>query len=84
MLADLGKNILHDDELIRDKREVHCELVCSCKALDIQNGVREAEEIAKDKVVFLIEAFQLLLNIRLFLQDTQKRVLVRNCCLKNH
>ena len=70
MFADLSKDFLHDDELIRHKREVHCELVCSGKALDIQNGVREAKEIAKDRVIFMVEAFQLLLDIGLFLQDT--------------
>ena len=70
VLTDLSKDLLHDDELIRDKREVYCELVCSGKALDIQNGVREAEEIAKDRIIFMIEAFQLLLDIGLFLQDT--------------
>ena len=70
VLTDLSKDLLHDDELIRDKREIHCELICSGKALDIQNGTREAEEIAKDRIILMIEAFQLLLNIRLLLQDT--------------
>ena len=70
VLTDLRKDLLHDDELIRNKREVYSKLVCTGKALDIQDGVREAEEIAKHRVVFLIETFQLLLNIRFLLQNT--------------
>ena len=70
VLTDLRKDLLHDDELIRNKREVYSKLVCTGKALDIQDGVREAEEIAKHRVVFLIETFQLLLNIWFLLQNT--------------
>ena len=43
VLAQLGEDLLHDDELIGDKREIHRKLAGTGIALDVQNGIGEAE-----------------------------------------
>ena len=48
VLADFSKYLLHDNELIRHKREVLCKFPRTGVAFDIQNGTAKAEQIAKD------------------------------------
>ena len=70
VLANLCKNLLHDDELIRYKRKILRKLRRTGVALDIQNGTAEAEEVAQHGIILVIQTFQRLLNIGLLFQDT--------------
>ena len=70
VLADLGKDLLHDDELIRHEGEVIRELLRSAVALDVEDGVGEAEQIAQHSVVFVVECRELGGGIRRLFQDT--------------
>ena len=69
VLANLGKDLLHDNKLVRDKREVHGKFRGAAVALDVQNGIRKAEQVTQDGIVLLVEPFQLSLGFRLFLQN---------------
>src|SRR5699024_9404663 len=70
MLADFCKNLLHDDELIRHKWEIHGKLSGTRITFNIQNGVCETEQITENGVVLLINCFQFGLGFIVLFQNT--------------
>ena len=57
MLPDLGKDLLHKDELVRHKREVLCKLSSAVVSFDVQDGIGEGEEVSQDRIVGIIYLF---------------------------
>ena len=70
MLADFCKNLLHDDELIRHKREIHGKFSGTRITFNIQNGVCETKQITENGVVLLINCFQFGLGFIVLFQNT--------------
>ena len=70
VLPDLCKNLLHQDELIRHKREVLCKLTCAGISLDVQNRIGEGEQIPQYRVVLGIHLFQFMLGLVRLQQNT--------------
>ena len=70
MLADFCKNLLHDDELIRHKWEIHGKFSGTRITFNIQNGVCETEQITENGVVLLINCFQFGLGFIVLFQNT--------------
>ena len=77
VLANLGEHLLHDDELIRYEREVPCKLSRTAVALDVQNGIREGEQISQHGIIFVVDLLQLRCNLFLLLKDTLLDNLIR-------
>ena len=74
VLADLGKYLLHDDELIRYEWEVPCKLSRTIKAFNIQNRITgriiKTEQISQHRIVLIIYLFQLRCYLILLSEDT--------------
>ena len=70
MLTDLGKDLLHDDELIGDKGEVGGKIKMAAVTLDIQLGTVEGEQIPQDRIIPVVHIGQQRLGLRLLLQNT--------------
>ena len=77
VLADLGKYLLHDDELIRYEREVPCKLSRTVVSLDVQNCIREAEQVSQHRIILVIYLFQLRCNLILLAENTLLDNLIR-------
>ena len=69
VLANLGKHLLHDDELVGHKGEIHGKLGGAGVTLDVQYGIGEAEQVAQLGVPGIVERFQLRSSFRLLFQD---------------
>ncbi len=70
VLANFGKDLLHDNKLVRHKWKIRRKFNCAAEAFYIKPRVGKAEEIAQDGVVFGVECFQLLCSIDFLLKDT--------------
>ena len=70
MLTDLGKDLLHDDELIGDKGEVGGKIKMAAVTLDIQLGTVEGEQIPQDRIIPVVHLGQHRLGLRLLLKNT--------------
>ena len=62
MLADLSKDFLDDDKLIRDKREGSSKLFAIGKALDVQHRIVEGIEVLQNSVFLIIDHLQKLVS----------------------
>ena len=70
VLANFSKYFLHDDELVRYKREVCRKFSGTRIALNIQDRISKAEQIAEDRVVLIINAFQFCFCVFILFQNT--------------
>ena len=77
MLADLGKDLLHQDKLIRHKGKIAGKLPRAAEALDVQHGIREGEQIPEHRIVGVVDLLQLRLHIVLLQQNTLLDNLIR-------
>ena len=59
VLADFSKYLLHDDKLIRHEREVLGKFPRAGITFNIQNGTAEAEQVTKNRIILLINTFQI-------------------------
>ena len=69
MLADFCKHLLHNDKLVGYKGEIHRKFTSTGKALDVQDGIGEAEQITEHGVILLVQCLQLLFRLWLLFQD---------------
>ena len=58
MFPDFRKYLLHDDELIRHEREVLGKFPWAGITFNIQNRAAEAEQVTQDRIILLINTFQ--------------------------
>ena len=70
VLADFSKYFLHDDKLIRHKREVLCKFPRTGITFNIQNRATEAEQVTQNRIILLINTFQVFGCFWLLFQDT--------------
>ena len=77
VLADLGKDLLHEDELIRHEGEVFGKLGGAGEALDIQDGIVKAEQITQDRIVVVIDLLQFFPGLVGLQKDTLLDDLIR-------
>ena len=70
MLTDLSEDLLHHNELIRNKREVNCKFILSAETFDIKDRIIECKQVAKYRIILTINVFQFPLDFRFLLQDT--------------
>jgi hypothetical protein len=59
VLANLGKDLLHEDELIGYEREVLSELASAGITLNVQNGIGEGEQVPKHRIVGVVDLLQI-------------------------
>ena len=77
VLADLGKNLLHEDKLIRHKGEIAGKFPGAAETLDIQHGIGKGEQVPEHRIVGVVNLLQLRLHIVLLQQDTLLDNLIR-------
>ena len=70
VLTDFSKYLLHDDELIRHEREVLCKFSRTGVAFNVQNRAAKAEQVTQNRIILLINIFQVFRCFRLLFQDT--------------
>ena len=70
MLTDLGKDLLHEDELIWYEREVLSELASAVITLNVQNGVGKGEQVPQYRVIGGIFLLQIMLGLIRLQKDT--------------
>ena len=70
MFPDFRKYLLHDDELIRHEREVLCKFPRTGIAFNIQNRAIEAEQVTQNRIILLINGFQIRCCFRFLFQNT--------------
>ena len=70
MFPDFRKYLLHDDELIRHEREVLCKFPRTGISFNIQNRAAEAEQVTQNRIILLINGFQIRCCFRFLFQDT--------------
>ena len=70
VLTDFGKYLLHDDELIRHKREVLGKLPRTGISFNIQDRTVEAEQITQNRIILFINTFQIFGCFRFLFQNT--------------
>ena len=59
VLADFSKYLLHNDKLIRHERKVLGKFPWAGITFNIQNGTAEAEQVTKNRIILLINTFQI-------------------------
>ena len=69
VLPDFGENLLDQNELIWHKRIIHNEFLRAAVALDVQNRIREAEEVLQHIIIAVIEIPEDGLRFRLLCQE---------------
>ena len=70
MLTNFSKYLLHDNELVRYKREVSGKVLRTGVSLNVQHGVGKAEQVTKNGIVLVVYLLQCRFHFRLFLQNT--------------
>ena len=70
MFPDFSKYFLHDDELIRHEWEVLCKFSRTGITFNIQNRTAKAEQVTKNRIILLINTFQIFGCFWLLFQDT--------------
>ena len=70
VLPYFSKHFLHDDKLVRYKREVCRKFSGTGVALNIQDRISKAEQIAEDRVVLIINSFQFCFCVFILFQNT--------------
>ena len=70
VLTDFGKYLLHDDELIRHKREVLGKLPRTGISFNIQDRTVETEQITQNRIILFINTFQIFGCFRFLFQNT--------------
>ena len=70
VLADFSKYFLHNDELIRHEWKVLCKFPRTRVAFNIQNRATEAEQVTQNRIILLINTFQVFGCFWLLFQDT--------------
>ena len=70
VLADFSKYLLHDDELIWNEREILGKFSRTGVAFNVQNRATEAEQVTKDRIILLINTFQVFGSFRFLFQNT--------------
>ena len=70
MFPDFSKYLLHDDELIRHERKVLGKFSRTGVSFNVQNRAAEAEQVTKDRIVLLINTFQVFGCFRFLFQNT--------------
>ena len=70
VLADFSKYLLHNNKLIRHEREVLSKFPRTGIAFNIQNRAIEAEQVTQDRIILLINGFQIHCCFRFLFQNT--------------
>ena len=77
MLADLGEDLLHQDELVRHEREVPGKFTGAAVAFDVQDGIGKGEKVPQDGIIICIDLLQLAFRLMGLEQDTLLDDLIR-------
>ena len=70
MFPDFSKYLLHDDKLIRHEREVLGKFPWAGITFNIQNGTAKAEQVTKNRIILLINIFQIFSCFWFLFQNT--------------
>ena len=70
VFPDFSKYFLHDDELIRHEWKVLCKFPRTGVAFNVQNRATKAEQVTQNRIILLINTFQVFGCFRFFFQNT--------------